>query len=173
MKRMLVLAAILLAATPLLAETYSWTDDRGTINFTEDFSQVPKKFRSKVRIRSDGERSTPRNDTVEVAPKVPAVTKSVAVFDNTSAAKDLYAGKKAGQWQLEFRSSEAAYKNLEQKLDELTRLIKNPVGISRERFDGLPQEFRETQKEYLQALKQYNELNEAANQAGLPAEFRK
>lgn len=173
MKPMIIVAAALLAATPLHAEIYSWTDNNGTVNFTEDFSQVPKKYRKKVKKRFDEEQAAPATVSREAAPQAPVAAKKAPVSEGSAATGEFYGGKKTAQWQQEFRLREAEYKKLEQKLDELAKLIKNPVGISRERSEALPQEFKETQKEYLQALKQYNELNDVANQAGLPAEFRK
>jgi len=62
---------------------------------------------------------------------------------------------------------------LDQQLAELESLVRKPTGLSKGRLDGLPQEFREVQKQYNQALKQYNSLNDEANKVGLPVEFRK
>jgi hypothetical protein len=42
-----------------------------------------------------------------------------------------------------------------------------------ELLQGLPQEFRDTQKRYNEAIKAYNDLNDAANKAELPIEYRK
>ncbi|HYA43657.1 MAG TPA: hypothetical protein VEF34_20320 [Syntrophobacteraceae bacterium] len=42
-----------------------------------------------------------------------------------------------------------------------------------ERIRALPQEFKDTQLRYNEAIKAYNDLNDAANKAELPAEYRK
>jgi len=173
MKLISAVFAMLLCASPLMAQTYTWTDDKGTVNFADDLSQVPKKYRGKAKQRSD--------DPDTVKPE-PAATKEIPAAKPAEgkaeplpkdADKWMYGDRNAGQWRQEFRMREVAYKSQEQKLEEISNLMKNPVGISRERFEALPQEFRETQKEYLRLLKQYNDLNDAANQVGLPAEFRK
>ena len=44
MKLLIVFTGIMLWAAPLLAETYSWVDEKGTYNFTEDYSRVPTKI---------------------------------------------------------------------------------------------------------------------------------
>ena len=85
----------------------------------------------------------------------------------------MYGGYKAETWQKEFRDREAQYKQLEDQLAQIEELVKKPVGVSMERLQGLPQEFKDTQKRYDEALKAYNDLNDAANKAGLPAEYRK
>lgn len=173
----IALACLCLYAVPLLAETYSWTDDSGTINFTEDYSSIPKKYRKKVHKRDDisgqPSQAAPAADAAggkSNKPKEPRKTDGEA---GTDAGNGLYGGKKGEQWQPEFQVRGAEVKRLEQQLIQLEALTKKPVGISRERAFGLPQEFRETQRQYNDALKRYNELNDAANKAGLPAEFRK
>ena len=51
MKLLIAFAGFMLWAAPLLAETYSWVDENGTYNFTEDYSRVPKKYRKSVEKR--------------------------------------------------------------------------------------------------------------------------
>lgn len=173
MKIFTVIFTVLFCASPLMAQTYTWTDEKGTVNFADELSQVPRKYRSKVKLRSD-EPDTVKPEPV-VAKEAPAA--KPAAEKTTPLPKDadkwMYGNRSAAQWSQEFRVREAEYKSQEQKMNVISDLMKNPVGITRERFDALPQEFRETQKEYLRLLKQYNDLNEAANQVGLPAEFRK
>ena len=189
MKRIVILASVVLWAAPLAAETYSWIDDNGTYNFTEDYSSVPKKYRKSVGKRGNMDGQSPFPRAVEpvsrakpVSPAPGADTKGTAVAPalkeaggalQDKADNGLYDGKKPEVWQQDFRARAAEYKRLEQQLVQLESLIKNPRGISKERFDGLSQEFKETQKQYNTALKSYNDLNDAANKAGLPGEFRK
>jgi hypothetical protein len=41
---------LLIAATPLIAQqTYRWTDDKGTVHFTDDPSKVPDRYREQVK----------------------------------------------------------------------------------------------------------------------------
>ncbi|MBI2353574.1 MAG: DUF4124 domain-containing protein [Deltaproteobacteria bacterium] len=178
MKKLLVLAVVMMWALPLLAETYFWVDESGTVNFTEEYSRVPVKYRKKVNKRGDVNvrPATPagKADTSSKEKQPPqqpqAADLKAAPADN---AAGLYGGQKAEIWQQNFRVRGAELKRLEEQLVRLEELIKRPVGISRERAFGLPQEFKDTQGHYGEALKRYNELNEAANKAGLPAEFRK
>lgn len=44
------------------ADTYTWTDDKGTVNFTDDSTLIPSKYRSKA---TKGEDITIRNPKVQ------------------------------------------------------------------------------------------------------------
>ena len=176
MKLILTVAGILIFAAPLMAETYSWEDEKGTVNFTENYTSSPAKYRKKARKLGDM-----GSDTTSVPPAAVSGAKATPAARATAVtgagpadeAGGLFGGRKPEAWQQEMRPLYAEVKRLEQQLVELESLIRKPIGISRGRMDGLPQEFRETQKLYNQALKQYNSLNDEANKVGLAAEFRK
>jgi Domain of unknown function (DUF4124) len=176
MKLILAVAGILIFAAPLMAETYSWEDEKGTVNFTENYTSIPAKYRKKARKLGDM-----GSDTSSAPPAAISGAKETAaarVNAGTGAspsgeASGLFNGRKPEAWQQEMRPLYAEVKRLEQQLVELESLIRKPAGISKSRADGLPQEFRETQRLYNQALKQYNSMNDDANTVGLPAEFRK
>ncbi len=170
MKRIVSLVAVMLFwSLSAMAETYTWTDKSGTVNFSDDYSSVPKQYRKKVRKLGDMDAAPTSADTGKPAASATASPGTAG----TNPAGGLYGGKRAEVWQQEFKSREAEYKQLENELTRLESLIKNPVGISLERMRGLPQEFRDTQKRYNEALNAYNDLNNAANKVQLPVEFRK
>ncbi|MGD0585236.1 MAG: DUF4124 domain-containing protein [Oryzomonas sp.] len=179
MKRIVALVAVvmLLRSLPVMAETYTWTDKSGTVNFSDDYSSVPKEYRKKVRKLGDMDAAPTPADTGRSGGEQPAqpVTSRTGTpgAPGAESGSGLYGGKKAETWQQEFKTREADYKQLESQLLQLEELIKKPVGVSMERVQALPQEFKETQQRYNEALKAYNDLNDAANKAGLPVEFRK
>jgi len=176
MRLILVLAGILVFAAPLMAETYSWEDETGTVTFTENYTSIPAKFRKKARKLGDmgSDTSSAPPAAVSGAKATPAVKATAGTGAGLAGEADgLFNGRKPEAWQQEMRPLYAEVKRLEQHLVELESLIRKPTGISRSRYDGLSQEFRETQRLYNQALKQYNSLNDEANTVGLPAEFRK
>ncbi|HPX60519.1 MAG TPA: DUF4124 domain-containing protein [Deltaproteobacteria bacterium] len=179
MKLLITICAVLFSFAMVNAEIYSWTDGAGTMHFTEDYSQVPKKYRNKLTRHAEDEDApstapaAPRPAKAAAKPAVSAPLPAGSAPVKGRDGKLLYGGRPVSQWQNEFRARESAYKSLENRLDQLAGQIKRPVGIPRERRDALPQEFKATQQEYLKALKEYNDLNDAANRAGLPAEFRK
>jgi hypothetical protein len=49
----LVLVLTLFTATSLNAETYSWTDSRGVVSFTDDPNVIPPKYRGKSKKSDD------------------------------------------------------------------------------------------------------------------------
>jgi hypothetical protein len=177
MKRLLAAVLMLICTAPLYAETYSWEDASGTVSFTDDIANVPAKYRSKARLLGDIGADEPPAAPVSVKGTAkPAATTPPATGNGIALpaeAGGLYGGKKAEVWQQEMRPLYAEVKRLEQQLEILESLIIKPVGISKSRFNELPQEFRETQKQYNHVLNQYNSLNDEANKVGLPAEFRK
>jgi hypothetical protein len=61
MKRIVALVAVmLLRSLPVMAETYTWTDNSGTVNFSDDYSSVPKEYRKNVRKLGDMDAPRPR-----------------------------------------------------------------------------------------------------------------
>jgi len=178
MKRIAALVAVmLLRSLPIMAETYTWTDKSGTVNFSDDYSSVPKQYRKKVRKLGDMDAAPAPADAGKSGGGKPAqpVTSKTDISGAPGMKTDngFYGGREAENWRQEFRIRETNYKQLEDQLSQLEELIKKPVGISNERLLGLPQEFKDTQKRYNEAIKAYNDLNDAANKAGLPAEYRK
>lgn len=176
MKLITVVVVIFMFAAPLMAETYTWEDETGTVNFTENYTSVPAKYRKKVRklggIGPDMSASLPAVvSTTKTTPAVRAI--SVASVSPEGRAAGLFGGRQAEAWQQEMRPLYADVGRLEQQLVELETLIRKPNGISKSRIDGLPQEFKAAQQLYKLALKKYNDMNDEANKVGLPADFRK
>jgi len=172
MKLILAVAGILIFAAPLMAETYSWEDEKGTVNFTENYTSIPAKYRKKARKLGDMGSDTSSAPPAAISGAKETVNAGTGASPSGEAS-GLFNGRKPEAWQQEMRPLYAEVKRLEQQLIELESLIRKPAGISKSRADGLPQEFRETQRLYNQALKQYNSMNDDANTVGLPAEFRK
>lgn len=168
MKRIvLVLAAMLLWSLPAMAETYTWTDKSGTVNFSDNYYSVPKQYRKKVRRLGDIDAPPPAADAGKAGERQ---SSAPGTDKNGDTGNGSYGGKKTGAWQQEFSTRYAEVKQLEKELTELQELAKKPAGIPRERMQ---QDYQTTQKRYSEALKAYNDLNDDANKAGLPAEFRK
>jgi len=168
-----LVAVMLLWSLPVMAETYTWTDKSGTVNFSDDYYSVPKEYRKKARKLGDMDAPQAPADTGRQQAQPVTPKRGTSGTPGTNPESGVYGGKKAATWQQEFREREADYKGLEKQLTELEELSKKPVGVSMERLQGLPKEFKDTQIRYNEAIKAYNDLNDAANKAGLPAEYRK
>ena len=48
MKSFLFVAISVFLFQPCLADTYKWVDDNGGLHFTDDITQVPERYRSKI-----------------------------------------------------------------------------------------------------------------------------
>ena len=176
MKLILAVAGILIVAAPLMAETYRWEDETGAVNFTENYTSIPAKFRKKARKLGDmgSDPSSAPPAAVSGAKATPAVRATAeAGAGSADDANGLFGGRKPEAWQQEMRPLYAEVKRLELQLGELELLLRKPTGISKSRIDGLPQEYMDTKNRYNQAVQRYNSLNDEANKAALPAEFRK
>jgi hypothetical protein len=171
----MALALALALAAPLGAETYSWIDDQGTYNFTEDFSQVPKKYRNKVRRRDD-----PSPEKGEASPGAGAEKNgaggsraSDVQAGNNGASVRLFGGKTEEAWRSELNLHELELRRLEALLADQQSEAQAPGGVSRERLAVLAQEREETRTEYNRRYKAYLELLESARKAGFTVEMKK
>ena len=53
---------ILFIASPVWATTYKWVDEKGTINFTQDYDSIPEKYRDQVKEIPDKPSAKPNID---------------------------------------------------------------------------------------------------------------
>ena len=170
MKRLLCLFIVVLTASQVAAETYSWVDDAGTTNFSDDFNSVPKKYRKKVRRFGD-------SDDVQTQPTEKVLQKSESSGLKSATAgdadKQLYNGKTQEAWRKEFEAQEAELKRLEMSLGQLQDMIKKPNQVSRERQPELYKEYEAVREEYNAKYKSYGDLMESARKAGLTVEIKK
>lgn len=177
MRSILFFMTALLWALPLMAETYSWVDGQGTVNFTDDYSQIPRKYRNKVNKREDVAPSptvqvpkTENSGVANAAPKEGDTKRPAATV--TASPEQVYGEKKAAEWQGEFQERNAELERLDAKVKEANEFKKRPPVYGAELVD-LNKRLHDAVQEYNESVKRYNELNDAANKAGVPAEFRK
>lgn len=181
MKRMAVLMALLLWALPAAADTYSWVDDQGTYNFTEDLSRVPKKYRKKVKRTSDVE--APPDTAVKAVEKAkageakqndPAAAKTADKAGTAApAGKQLYAGKTFEAWRAELGQYESELEKIDQKLQTLRVVLGKPDQLSVKELSRTNDEYNSLRTTYTQKYAAYNELVEAARKAGLTVTIKK
>lgn len=171
MKILLSVCMVLLAAPQLFAETYSWVDEAGVSNFSDDYYSVPKKYRKSVRRSGDDDNSQPeqKSPLTEKNQTTTAKPKSAAEAD-----KQLYDGKTQDMWRKEFDLHESELKRLELRLEELQQTLNaRPDQSSREQRSELYKEHEALRVEYKDKYKIYGELIESARKAGLVVEIKK
>ena len=168
------------SAQSLCAETYSWTDENGTMNFTENYSSIPVKFRKKVLKREEVEYEKPSTPSVVIrdnpvkSEKVQSEKQIGAISNQLKAEpKGTFGGKTGQEWSSEFRAKELEISLLAQKIRQAEELLKKPTGLNKDQINHLPQEIVSLVAQRNEAIKRYNLLNELANRAVVPPEFRK
>jgi len=150
------------------AETYTWTDDQGTIHFAEDLGQVPAKSRKKARIVEDIE--SPRDGKPASQPQ-PAADRGATPQavpsgrDGKPAPVELYGGKTSSWWENDFRDREAAMTAVRKRIVEITDLLKNQAA-TKDELDKLVAEYTSLLAQFNEMKAQYHQQVENARKAG-------
>jgi hypothetical protein len=169
MKLISVMAGVLLWTTPVMAETYSWVDDSGTYNFTEEYSRVPKKYRNKVGKRGDMGASPALNETVSPstgAGTAPPADPKNALAGKPQAAAGNFGGRSFEQWKQEFGEREAAMGVIRKRVAEIDVLLKANAS-DKEQTRVLVAERNKAAEQITEMRKQYDQLAEQARKAGI------
>jgi hypothetical protein len=178
MKLIVVIAGMLLCASSLMAETYSWIDENGTMNFTEDYSNVPKKYRKKVHIRgNDDGKAAP----VQQPPLDSATNKNMdgrsaeQEKPKTIAPEKIYGDKSLEIWENELKSAQAETVRLDVRVKGLAVEVKSPelYNVSHEQIVARAN-YNEAVEAYNKSLARYEALLKSAISAGvIPPDFIK
>ena len=175
MKTCICLGFILLFAVPLHAETYSWVDDSGTYNYTEDYSRVPKKYRKKVKRREDLQQDVkPQASPVpESAASRPAEKTAVKSAPVQGDEKEMYGGKSRADWRKEMEVLEAELNGIEQHMEQLRKQMSDSKGIYRDQLEVLKKDYDGSRAAYDKKYKDYTRLIETVRKAGIVVDMKK
>lgn len=174
MKSFISLVFILLLAAQSNAETYSWVDDSGTYNFTEDYSSIPKKYRKKVKRRDNALQDVKPQSVQPTETKSGPVEKTVEKSKvATDGDKTLYGGKSRDTWRKELDAWEAELQQIVQRMGNIRSQINESVALPRVQYNLLKKEYDDLQASYDQKNKGYTELIETIRKAGIPVEIKK
>lgn len=170
MKTVICMAVLVLLSTQSGAETYSWIDENGTYNFSDDYNSVPRKYRKSVGRRGDDGAAKSPADAPISAKREAAAAKPEPTAD---VDKSLYDGKTQEEWRKEFDARESELKRLELRSEQIQMILKKPVNISKGSFSELMSEYEALRKEYSEKYKLYSDLVESARKAGLTVVMKK
>lgn len=151
------------------ADTYSWTDEQGTVNFSEDLGSVPKQFRKKARRTQDSE-PLPEEQPAAArnAGKVPKGAPTAA--DSEGGSPDgKFAGKTYGEWVQDLRDREKAMAAVRKEIDEIDSQLQAGTTKAKELLEkraALLAQFKQMKTEYDQTI-------ESARRAGLQVNIEK
>ena len=163
MKMLLVLLALLLPL-PLLAATYQWTDERGTVNFADNLGQVPRKYWKSVTVITD-DSGTPQ------VTEIPEPEKTAGKSGGEPEKQSLWDGKDEAWWRREFSSAREEIKAAQSDIDALKGQLADTSHMSRSEYIGLNNSLRHDEFRMKELRKNLDQLKERAAKARVPAEF--
>jgi len=162
----LLLVLLLLYPLSAAAETYQWTDERGTVNFAEDLGKVPKKYRKKAKLlgSEDAEPAAPAAVTApeSVRPKGEEVQKG----------KKVYGGKDEVAWRRDFLQAASNLDNAETELAGLKARLQDTSRMSRSEYLAIQNSIRHGESRVGDLQRKLDQLHETADRLGVPPEFR-
>jgi hypothetical protein len=169
MKILILLAGLLLWAAPLLAETYSWEDETGTVNYTENYTGIPAKFRKKARKLGDMGASPVSKESV--SPSTGSSEAPPAALKDTAAGKlespvGNFGGRSHDQWKQEFSEREVAMGVIRKRIDEIDALL-NKRPSDREQTQSLISERNRAVEQFTEMRRHYDQQVELARKAGI------
>ena len=153
------------------AATYSWTDERGTVHFTENVESVPEKFRD-AALREEETQAVTEDSAASPPPAADTSKALTAVSSGKNGqplSGELFAGKTFQQWEKELREREAAMTSVRTRIDEIDALLKNPPTVSK----ALRQERHAQAAKFKEMQNEYNQLLESIRKAGLEVTIEK
>jgi Domain of unknown function (DUF4124) len=169
MRYLICFCVLFLMASRSSAEIYSWVDDSGVRNFSDNISTVPKKYLKSV-VRSGQVDGPPAPEKSAVMEKKDAPAAKGTVADNSNS--QLYDGKSYSDWRKEFDLQEAELKRIEARLGQIQVLLKNPSNTTRASYYELMNEYNALRGEYKDKYQVYSELMESARKAGLKVDIK-
>ena len=122
MKRIFFILLILFSAEFSSAEVYKWVDEKGGVHFTDDFIQIPEKYRTKVQSFGTSEE--------RIETKIESESLSNKKVEKTRPREDTYRdqlGKgeeywkgRVEEWNKKLKESQQKVNDLRVKYNELT-----------------------------------------------------
>ena len=162
------------------ADIYKWVDQSGTVNYTEDISKVPQKYRKKVTVISEG--GAPAAEVTETvveqgrkAKKPEAGEKDAenAPATKQEKKKAVFGGKDEDAWKNEFKVLRNGIKANEAELAARRSRIANPGAMSRGEYLAIQREVKRLEETLTGLNGKLSALEESAQRAGVPMELRK
>lgn len=172
------IAILLLLAVPVLcsADIYKWVDEKGQTGFSDDLGKVPKKYRDKA-ISTDKQDQPveiiEKGEVVKSPKKGGEVKKEEAAGDKAKEKeKPLFDGKSGEAWKQDIARQKHEVKSLEDQLEGIKERMAGTEKISRGEYLTLQNTQRDLDVRIDKAKKKLDKLNDAADAAGVPGEFR-
>lgn len=158
------------------AEIYKWVDDRGQTGFSDDLTRVPKKYRDKAII---SDKQEPAVEIIEKGSIDKGVKKGADGKGEQSPAADekvkekpIFGGKTGDAWKQDLGRAKHEVRSLEEQAVGIKERMNDNSKKSRGEYLSLQNTARDLEVRIGKAQKKLDALTEAADQAGVPAEYR-
>ncbi len=94
---------------------YKWTDDKGSLHFTDDYNQIPQKHRGSIEKQEGLSTESDR----KADPASPAKQKGEVSTDRFGRGEDYWRGM-VQEWEKKMKASQERIETLRGKYNELT-----------------------------------------------------
>ncbi len=115
MKRILLVTFLMVFASLSHAEVYKWVDEKGGVHFTDDYDQVPQKYRNVIE-KQEGLFSGGKDDKKETAS---SEKKEAIRTDRLGRGEDYWKGR-VEEWNKKLKLAQQRIETLRGKYNELT-----------------------------------------------------
>lgn len=169
---------LLLIAVPSLcsAQIYKWVDEKGQTGYSDDLGKVPYKYRDKAVVEEAQEQAVEivEGSELEKVPKKRSEAKEDQKKDAKAQDKDkpTFEGRSGEAWKQDFARQKFQVKSLEEQLAGLKERLADASKMSRGEYLTLQNTQRDLEVRIEKAQKKLDALNNTAENAGVPAEFR-
>ncbi|MCM0083416.1 DUF4124 domain-containing protein [Geomonas sp. Red32] len=171
----LLLALLLIYPVSALAVTYEWTDNHGTVHFTDDRGEIPKKYRKKAKILGEDEVEAPSapagSPKNEKAGKKPAEGQGDAK-EAAEKPNKKYGDKDEAGWRLAFQNANASIQRAEAELESLKARLTDTSNMSRGEYLSIQNSIKHTQSILDERKQKLRDLKNEADRAEVPASYR-
>ena len=178
MKTGIIVAILVMFAVPAVAVTYTWVDDQGTVNFTEDLGNVPPQYRKKAKVLgAEEEAAPPAAGEPKDEPKPAQQPKGTERPAEQPAVEKkeqqkTYGAKTAEAWKAEFAQLNAEVKAAEDQLVELRSRLGDLSKMSRGEYLTIQNTIRNSENRVVGLRKKRDALNQEADKAEVPVDLR-
>ena len=169
--RAVLILSVFFFAVPVFAVTYEWTDDAGTVNFTEDLGSVPKKYQKKVKVLG-GEESTPEITDIEnnsAGKTTSDEGKGKGEAKETARKPAVYGGKSETAWKNDYGKLSADVKASEDQLNQLNSRLSDSGKMSRSEYLSIQYTIKNTESKLNDQRKKLEAFKASADKEGVPS----
>jgi hypothetical protein len=178
MLRLVLFVFLLITPVICCAEIYKWVNEKGIVGYADDLGKIPEKYRERAVATDKIEQAVEIVEKVE-PDKSPRKNdaagqeqKPTTDAQGTPKAKQLFDGKDGATWKRDFARQKHEVSSLEEQAEGIKSRMADPEKLSRGEYLALQNTLRDLDVRVSVARKKLEALEEAANSAELPADFR-